>query len=194
VPGFPALIRSNTDFARVDDALSKVDQERQQLKQSIVSRFETPVKTIEEKLRAYAAALGSSSSPIPAAAPSPVSTATPLPASQRQQESLFSSEIGVDEVDKRSANLNKRKEFLKVLGTKAENAENRAKLNEAVEQLDLLSKLLRKIGASARNRWNLIHVAEHHAPGRLAITLSERIAVSWNIRGKASIAHILDSR
>jgi hypothetical protein len=142
VPTFPARIGSDADFARVNDALSRVDQERQQLKQSIVSRFETSVKSIEEKLRAYAASLAISPSPAPAAVPSPVATATPLPSPTRPQESLFSSELQADEADKRSAILSKRKEFLKVLGTKAENAENRAKLTEAAQQLDMLSKLL----------------------------------------------------
>jgi hypothetical protein len=188
VPGFPGLIRSNADFARVDDALSKVDQERQQLKQSIVGRFETPVKTIEEKLRAYAAALGSSSPPIPAAAASPVSTGTPLPASTRQQESLFSSQIGVDEVDKRNANLSKRKEFLKVLETKAENAENRAKLSEAVAQLDMLSKLLpEKSGASAAEQVEPASTSpnEPRAGQTRKVLLSERIAAELEqIRGE----------
>jgi hypothetical protein len=139
---FPAVIASNADFARIDDALSRLDQERQQLKQSIVNRFETSVKSIEEKLRAYAVEFESLPLPTPATASSPVSTATLLPSPAQQQESLFSSKLGVDEVNKRSANLTRQKEFLKELGTKAENADNRARLSEAADQLDSLSKLL----------------------------------------------------
>jgi len=142
VPGFPALIASNADFVRVGETLSRVDQERQQLKQSIVSRFEASVKTIEEKLRAYAAGLESLPPPTDTPVPSRVSTATPLPSPTPQQESFFSAKLGVDEINKRSAILNRRKEFLKVLGTKAESADNRARLNEAVDQLELLSRLL----------------------------------------------------
>jgi hypothetical protein len=142
VPLFPAVIDSNANFARTGDALSKVDQERQQLKQSIVSRFETSVKSIEEKLRTYAAGLESLPSTTPDAVTRRVSTATPLASPTPQQESLFSSKLSVDEVNKRSANLTRRKEFLKVLGTKAENADNRARLIEAVDQMDVLSKLL----------------------------------------------------
>ncbi len=142
IPRFPAVIDSNTDFARIGDELSRIDQERQQLKQSIVSRFETSVGSIEEKLRAYAAALQSSPSPTPATAPSPVSTVTSSPPPASRQESLFSSKLGTSEANERSANLTQRKELLKVLGTKAENADNRAILNEAADQLDLLSKLL----------------------------------------------------
>jgi hypothetical protein len=142
VPLFPAVIDSNVNFARIDDALSKVDQERQQLKQSIVSRFETSVKSIEEKLRTYAAGLESLPSATPDAITRRVSTATPAASPTQEQESLFSSKLSVDEVNKRSANLTRRKEFLKVLGTKAENADNRARLSEAVDQLDVLSKLL----------------------------------------------------
>jgi len=142
VPLFPAAIDSNANFARIDDALAKVDQERQQLKQSIVSRFETSVKSIEEKLRTYAAGLESLPSATPDAVTRRVSTETPSASPTQQQESLFSSKLSMDEVNKRSANLTRRKEFLKVLGTKAENADNRARLSEAVDQLDVLSKLL----------------------------------------------------
>ena len=142
VPGFPTVIASNADFARTGEILSRVDQERQQLKQSIVGRFATSVKTIEEKLRAYAAGLESLPPPTDTPVPSRVSTATPLPSPTPQQESLFSAKLGLDEINKRSAILNRRKEFLKVLGTKAENADNRARLNEAVDQLELLSRLL----------------------------------------------------
>jgi hypothetical protein len=142
VPRFPTVIDSNADFARVGEMLSKIDQERQQLKQSMVERFEDAVKTIETKLREYAAKVGSLPSPTPAAAPSPVSNVTPLSVSTPQQESLFSSRLSAAEVSKRTANLNLRKEFLKVLETKAENPQNRAKLSDAVRQLDAFSKLL----------------------------------------------------
>jgi hypothetical protein len=142
VPLFPAVIDSNANFARIDDALSKVDQERQQLKQSMVSRFETSIKSIEEKLRTYAAGLESLPTATPDAVTRRVSTSTPPASPTQQQESLFSSKLSVDEVNKRSANLTRRKEFLKVLGTKAENADNRARLSEAVDQLEVLSKLL----------------------------------------------------
>ncbi len=142
VPRFPAVSDSNTDFARIGDQLSKVDQERQQFKQSIVSRFETSVKSIEEKLHAYAAGLESLPPPTPAIAPTPVSAATPSLFPTARQESLFSSKLSTDEANKRSANLTQRKEFLKTIGAKAENADNRAILAEAADELDLLSRLL----------------------------------------------------
>lgn len=141
-PLFPAVIDSNANFARVDDALSRLDQERQQLKQSIVNRFETSVKGIEEKLHAYAVGFEALPLPTPGVISSPVATATPLPSPTQQQESLFSPKLSVDEVNKRSANLTRQKEFLRVLGTKAENADNRARLTEAADQLGSLSTLL----------------------------------------------------
>jgi hypothetical protein len=141
-PRFPRVIGSNADFARFGDILSKLDQERQQLKESIVGRFETSVKSIETKLREYAARLKSLPAPTPAAGPSPVATVTPSPVSTPEQESLFSSKLSADDVNKRSTNLNLRKEFLKVLETKAENPQNRAKLADAIGQLEFLSKLL----------------------------------------------------
>ncbi len=122
--------------------LAKIDQERQQLKQSVVGRFEDAVQSIETKLRAYAASLHALPSPTPPVAPSPVANVTPLSVATQLQESLFSSKLSAEEAGKRSANLNSRKEFLQVLASKAENPANRARLSEAVAQLDSLSKLL----------------------------------------------------
>lgn len=138
-PRFPESIYSEMDFALVNDSLSRIDQDRQQLKQSIVSRFEGSVKSIEEKLRAYAAGIGSLPLPTPATAGS---AAKPLPAASPRRESLFSSRLSSDEINKRNAKLARRKELLKALETKAENPDNRARIGEAINQLNLLGKLL----------------------------------------------------
>ncbi|PYL30068.1 MAG: hypothetical protein DMF45_03710 [Verrucomicrobia bacterium] len=139
-PRFPLVINSDDDFARIRSELSRVDHERQQLKESIVSRFETFVKSIEEKLHAYAAVLQSSPSPTPATTQNLISNATPSPTSREQ--SLFSSQLGTSNANERNANLKERKEFLKVLAAKAENADNRVILGEAADQLEHLAKLL----------------------------------------------------
>jgi hypothetical protein len=135
-PRFPLVIESADDFTRIATELSRLDQVRGQLKDSIVSRFEERVKSIEEKLHTYAAALQSPPSPAPASSPEP------SPASAAQEESLFSSQLGVPEANDRRASLNERKEFLKTLANKAENADNRATLSEATELLERLGKLL----------------------------------------------------
>ena len=139
-PRFPLVIDSDDDFARISAELSRLDHERQQLKESIVSRFETLVKSIEEKLHAYAAVLQSSPSPTPATTQNLISNATPSPTSREQ--SLFSSQLGTSNANERNANLKERKEFLKVLAAKAENADNRVILGEAADQLEHLAKLL----------------------------------------------------
>ena len=141
-PHFPQRINSTDDFSQIADELSKVDGERRQLKESIVSRFETLVKSIEEKLHAYAAILQSSASPKPASSETIVSDASASPSPTAREESLFSSKLATSEVDQRRANLNERKEFLKALAGGAENADNRVILGEAADQLDRLAKLL----------------------------------------------------
>jgi hypothetical protein len=134
-PRFPLVVDSAEDFTRIAAELSRLDQVRGQLKDSIVGHFEERVKSIEGKLHAYAAALRSAPSPAPA------SNADPSPDPPPREESLFS-QLGVSDANDRRANLNERKEFLKTLATKAENADNRATLSEATEQLERLSKLL----------------------------------------------------
>lgn len=139
-PRFPLVIDSDNDFARISAELSRVDHERQQLKESIVSRFENLVKSIEEKLHAYSAVLQTSPSPTTATAQNLISKATPTPTSR--EESLFLSQLGSSDANERSANLKERKEFLKVLAMRAENADNRVILGEAADQLERLAKLL----------------------------------------------------
>ena len=141
-PRFPLPIDSDDDFSRISAELSRIDHERQQLKESIVSRFENLVKSIEEKLHAYSAVLQSSPSPTTATAQNLISKATPTPSPTSREESLFLSQLGSSDANERSANLKERKEFLKVLAMRAENADNRVILGEAADQLERLAKLL----------------------------------------------------
>jgi hypothetical protein len=141
-PAIPAVIDSNNDFDRVGEELLRINQDRQDLKQSVVNRFETSVLSIQEKLRTYAASLDSSrTTGAPATAPSPAIAAV-LGAAPRQNTFLYSPKLAAGDIKDRKASLTQRKEFLKFLESKAENAENRAILNEAANQMDQLSKLL----------------------------------------------------
>jgi hypothetical protein len=141
-PRFPAVLNSNSDFDRLDRALSSVDQERQHLKQSIVNRFETLTNDIEEKLRRHAAALQPTPSPARVISPPQSPTPPPAPAAVPDQISLFSSNITSEELAARNSQLTNGREFLKILETRAENTENKSRLAESAAQLDTLSKLL----------------------------------------------------
>jgi hypothetical protein len=178
-PRFPAKIDSSDDLARIAAELSRVDHERQQLKESIVSRFETLVKGIEEKLHAYAAVLQPSPSPTAANTQGLVPTVTPAPTTTSPEESLFSSKLSIPEAQERNKNLTERKDFMKVLGIKAENAENRVILREAADQLERLTKLLpEKIDASAAARLDPESTPsnEPRAEQDGKVLLSERVA------------------
>jgi hypothetical protein len=176
-PRFPRVIDSDDDLARIGAELSRIDRERQQLKESIVSRFETFVKSIEEKLHAYAAVLQSSPSPTPATAQNLISNATPTPKSR--EESLFLFQLGTSDANERSANLKERKEFLKVLAMRAENADNRVILGEAADQLERLAKLLpERFNASTAAQPDTATASskEPRADGDGKVLPSERVA------------------
>jgi hypothetical protein len=175
-PRFPLVIDSDDDFARISAELSRLDHERQQLKESIVSRFETLVKSIEEKLHAYAAVLQSSPSPTPATTQNLTSNATPTPS---REESLFSSQLGSSDANERSANLKERKEFLKVLAIRAENADNRVILGEAADQLERLAKLLPEkfdLSTAAQPDTATASSKDPRAEQHGKVLLSERVA------------------
>ena len=176
-PRFPLVIDSENDFARISAELSRVDHERQQLKESIVSRFENLVESIEEKLHAYAAVLQSSPSPTPATGQNLISNATPTPTSR--EESLFSSQLGSSDANERSANLKERKEFLKVLAMRAENADNRVTLGEAADQLERLAKLLPEkfdVSTAAQPDTATASSKDPGAENHGKVLLSERVA------------------
>ena len=143
-PHFPTVVRSNAEFEAVDGALSNVDQQRELLKQSIVTRFETLIAGIETKLRAYAAGVkGAAPSPSPAQPGAVVvTTAPPAEVQPKTEGSVFSPKLNLTETTKRGSDLNAQMEFLEVLKSKAENPQNRANLTDAVSQLEALSKLL----------------------------------------------------
>jgi hypothetical protein len=176
-PRFPLVIDSENDFARISAELSRVDHERHQLKESIVSRFENLVESIEEKLHAYAAVLQSSPSPTPATGQNLISNATPTPTSR--EESLFSSQLGSSNANERSANLKERKEFLKVLAMRAENADNRVTLGEAADQLERLAKLLPEkfdVSTAAQPDTATASSKDPGAENHGKVLLSERVA------------------
>lgn len=178
-PKFSPLIESNDDFQDVGEELMRVDQERQHLKQSVVERFETSVGTIEEKLRNYAANLEPRSTTAAVNPPSP-GLGPILSSSPQPPGTLFSPGLGANNVKQRSASLAQRKEFLKYLESKAENAENRATLNAAANELDQLSKLLpeKSETPTAPEQVNSAPPSEKESPatsGR-SVSLSERVA------------------
>ena len=178
-PRFPLVIDSDNDFARISAELSRVDHERQQLKESIVSRFENLVKSIEEKLHAYAAVLQSSPSPTPATDQNLISNATPTPSPTAREESLFLSQLGSSDANERSANLKERKEFLKVLAMRAENADNRVTLGEAADQLERLAKLLPEkfdVSTAAQPDTATASSKDPRAEQHGKVLLSERVA------------------
>src|SRR5439155_13826226 len=102
---FPAVLNSTRDFDRLDRVLPTVDQERQQLKQSIVNRFEMLTNEIEQKLRSHAAALQPTPSPVRVASSRPTATLAPPPAVVPQQNSLFSLSISSEELAARNSQL-----------------------------------------------------------------------------------------
>lgn len=176
-PRFPRVIDSDDDLTRIGAELSRIDRERQQWKESIVSRFETFVKSIEEKLHAYAAVLQSSPSPTPATAQNLIPNATPAPASR--EDPLFSFDLGTSDANDRSENLKERKEFLKVLAMRAENADNRVVLGEAADQLERLAKLLpERLNASTAAQPDTATASskEPRADGDGKVLPSERVA------------------
>jgi len=177
-PRFPAVVESNADFAVVDQSLTRVDRERQILKESIVSRFETLVKDIEGKLHAYAAVLKAASpSPAPATAASGTASAAPSTSSARPEGSLFSPRIGGPEITRRSVDLSSQRDFLNVLKSKAQNPENRANLSEAVTQLEALSKLLpEQSQTSAQSESGAKQTSEEHPEQNRNMLPSERVA------------------
>jgi hypothetical protein len=92
---------------------------------------------------------------------------------------LFSSQVGTSDASERNANLKERREFLKVLAIRAENADNRVILGEAVDQLERLARLLpEKFDASAAAQPDTAAASAKNprAEQEGKVLLSERVA------------------
>lgn len=143
-PDFPRGIDSNGDFERLSKQLVSVDQRRQEMKETIIRRFEALVAQIEEKLRAHAATLAAGApQPLPAptaAMPSPGAGA--IVSQSNERETLFIPNLTRYDIQARSAALERTRQMLKTLESTAENPENRRILTDSAAQLDELEKLL----------------------------------------------------
>lgn len=175
-PHFPLIIESGEDFVPISAELSRVDQDRQRLKESVVSHFEELVKGIEEKLHAYAAALQPLPSPAAGSSEDVASVVTPEPPAEGPEDSLFSSKLTSSERHDRKLNLTERRDFLKTLGTKAENAENRLILNEAGDQVERLTKLLPEKSNPSTSRLDLASSPPSEPGAESRLPASERVA------------------
>jgi hypothetical protein len=140
---FPGNIGANEDFVKIAEALQAIDLERQELKHSVVERFEFLIGEIQNKLRAHAASL----SPLKAAPPvitarTPQPTSTPQTAPPRYKAETLFSYLSADDIETRVSTLDKKKQFLKALESIAEDSGNRSQLSESINQLDALQTLL----------------------------------------------------
>jgi hypothetical protein len=129
VPNLTREAASNADFESLKQQLAQLDHDRQQMKGAVTSRFNKMIGEIEEKLRARAAALAAASAP-PSAGPvapsaTPVPVSTPPPAAN-EKETLYVENLASDEIERRTAALEKAKQLLIVLQTAAENPQNRS--------------------------------------------------------------------
>ncbi|HEY6071018.1 MAG TPA: hypothetical protein VIU85_06565 [Chthoniobacterales bacterium] len=177
-PRFPLLIETADDLNAIATELSRIDQERQTLKESVVRPFETSVKSIEEKLHAYASALQPLPAPEVATVDDVASVAAPEPPAAGPDDSLFSTKLNSSDTHDRKLSLTERKDFLKTLGAQAENAENRVILGEAADQIERLAKLLPENPAAA-SRLDSASTAATNQPrseGDNKGLLSERVA------------------
>ena len=140
---YPATLNDNEDFRRLGGELARTNQQRRQLKESLVTRFEALITATETKLRAHAAAVA----PVEptTAQPSGIVVAPaprPTPEPTEQVETLYSGQLDNGDIVGRTALLDRGKDFLKVLQTAAENPANRQTLTDSMAQLDAFVRLL----------------------------------------------------
>ena len=139
---FSGPLRDNDELARLSTGLGQADDERRQLKEAVVTRFEVLVSDIQNKLRAHAAEV---TPPVAAAgvaaAPAPRPVLQPASVPADQPETLYTGQISNYEIQQRTAVLDKGKDLLKVLESAAEDAGNRRTLVDSESQLDALSHL-----------------------------------------------------
>lgn len=175
---FPGVLRNNDDFVRLNGKLEQVDQQRRELKEALVTRFEALVKTTEAKLRAHAAALAPAPpASVPSSAPVAASPPRPTPPPADQVETLYSGQLSNYDIQQKTNVLDRGKDFLKVLETSAENPDNRKTLTDSMSQLDALLRLLpAKIEAPALVEQPVVPERRFDAPAPRRELNAEKVA------------------
>ena len=203
-------LRDNDDLARLAGGLDQADRQRQQLKETLVKRFEALLESIQAKLRAHAAEIAPAAPPTAGAstgvsAPA-AATPRPTPVPTEEAETLYTGQMSNYDIQQRTTTLDRGKELLKVLESSAENPENRKTLTDSVAQLDALTHLLpakaeapapsepalpsnlsgRNSTAPAppRRELNAEKVADQLA--RLRATVRQTMLTSWTVDGAYS--------
>ncbi|MEO6870746.1 MAG: hypothetical protein ABI233_00830 [Chthoniobacterales bacterium] len=144
-PTFTRDASSISGFDSLKAQLAQLDQDRQQMKETVISRFDDMVSAIEAKLRQRAAALANAeatpavTSTAPAATPEPAFTPSQV---ANERTTLYIESLPGPEIERRKASLEKAKQLLIVLQTGAENPQNRRTLTDAEAQLEQLESLL----------------------------------------------------
>ena len=140
---FSGSVHDNESFTRLSNELRQADQARHQLKEALVTRFESLVAGIESKLRAHAAEIAPvTPPPVGTAGAAPVSSPRPTPVPQNETETLYTGQMTSYDIQQKTSVLDRGKELLKVLESAAEDPGNRKSLTDSVSQLDALSHLL----------------------------------------------------
>jgi hypothetical protein len=118
--------------------LVQMSSAKDAMKRFVMSRFETLVNEIQQKLLAHAATL----KPAPTPPPSSLQT-TPVPVASPTPEfhGLYTNNLNNSELDSRKMSLENAKQFLGVLQSSAENPENKKKLEDSISEIEALAKL-----------------------------------------------------
>ena len=129
-PQFPPRAVTARDFEETERQLFQAGGGRDAMKRFVVDRLDTLLSEIQQKLLAHAASL----------TPPPAQPAAPAPRSEF--DALFDSELDRSTISARKSSLDDAKQFLGVLQSSAENAENQKKLGDSILEVEALAKLL----------------------------------------------------
>ena len=134
-PMFPQSHASVKGFQDLRAQLAQASAGRDAMKRFVTDRLESLLTEIQQKLVLHAAALAPSPAPVPQPAPNPPPVFTP-------DFGVYDTRIDTSEVNSRKSTLDDAKQFLGVLESSAENADNKKKLGDSISEIDALAKLL----------------------------------------------------
>lgn len=145
-PKFPTRIDSVEAFQKARTQLSQVSAAKEALKAFTFERFNSSTEEIRRKLLDYSSSI--SPSPPHPEPPAPPDLAPPA----SSNTGIFEEEMRSSSIKERQGALQKAREFLETLRASAENPENQQKLEGAIAELSVLSKLLPEEAARAEPR------------------------------------------
>ncbi|MEI9966926.1 MAG: hypothetical protein WDN67_04880 [Candidatus Moraniibacteriota bacterium] len=131
-PNFPSQFSTAKDFQDLHAQLAQVSKGKDEMKRFLTDHVDFLLNDIQQKLLIHAASLASP-------APQPQKAAPQV--NNAPEFGLYDAQVAVSDIESRKSTLDDAKQYLGVIGSSAEDPDNKKTLADSIAEIDALAKL-----------------------------------------------------